>query len=134
MFKKKITKSVFINLGLMLALTISLSAQTKRKPTKRKTVKKTASAQTNPVSAATVEVKKNTRPEVETQPGEQTGETAKTNARPANAAKENKSVYFYEFEQPKFTVSKIYIEHDENGKGKITFLKREFDETVSDPV
>ena len=64
----------------------------------------------------------------------QTGETTKTNARPANAAQENKSVYFYEFDQPNFTVSKIRIEHDENGKGKITFLKKELNEDISDPL
>ena len=61
-------------------------------------------------------------------------DTNETNARPANAAKENKPVYFYEFAQPNFTVSKIYIEHDENGKGKITFLRKDLNEAIAEPL
>ncbi len=48
--------------------------------------------------------------------------------------RENQSVYFYEFDQPKFLVSKINISHDENGKGTITFLKKDFSDAVSDPL
>src|SRR5207237_7156103 len=45
-----------------------------------------------------------------------------------------KTVYCYEFSQPKFFVSKIYIEHDEQGKRKITFQKNIWDETVTDTI
>lgn len=136
MFNKKNTKNLFIGLSLIFALAFSAFAQTKKRTTKKKPVKKTAPVQVKSDESATAEVKKNARPKSETEPlaTEQTGETVKTNARPANAAKENKPVYFYEFDQPKFTVSKIYIEHDENGKGKITFLKQDFSEAVSDPL
>jgi hypothetical protein len=63
---------------------------------------------------------------------EKTNETVKTNARPV--AIENKPVYFYEFSKAEFIVSKISIEHDENGKGKITFQKKDFAEEISDPL
>ncbi len=133
MFKKN-TKKLFAGFGLILALTLSVSAQAKRKTTKKKTVKKSESSKTLSVEEANAAAagKKNARPESETAPT--VVETAKTNARPTNAAPENKSVYFYEFDQPKFTVSKIYIEHDENGKGKITFTKKDFNEDISDPL
>ena len=89
--------------------------------------------QPKPVETEVVEVKKNARPETESSET-QTNETAKTNARPNNGAKDNKSVYFYEFAQPKFTVSKLDIEHDENGKGSITILKKDFSDPETDPI
>ncbi len=65
----------------------------------------------------------------------------KKNSRPAddNLAKvskieANKPVYFYEFAKDEFLVKKILIEHDENGSGKITFLKKDFDEEISEPL
>jgi len=68
--------------------------------------------------------------------------TAKRNERPQNidgmgktsslpTAKPN---YIYEFDQPNFTVSHVTIEHDESGRGKITFMKRGLDEPDSDPL
>ncbi len=116
----------------------SVSAQTKRKAAKTP-VKKVV--QTKPVIIEQKPVesppKKNSRPEEQTEnssePIKKNIQTEKTNARPG-AAKENPSVYFYEFSQPNFLISKIFIEHDENGKGKITFTKQSFDETISDPI
>lgn len=48
--------------------------------------------------------------------------------------KAGKPVYFYEFSRPEFNVSKVLIEHDENGKGKITFLKKYVEEDITDPI
>jgi hypothetical protein len=67
---------------------------------------------------------------------------AKKNVRPAgenliskNLQKnENQAFYFYEFSQPDFVVKKITIEHDENGQGKIYFLKKDWDAPDSDPI
>lgn len=125
------SKSIF--LFLFVALTLSASAQTTRRTAKKKTVKKAAAVQTEPVETEVVEAKKNTRPATEP-PESQTTETAKTNARPTSATKENNSVYFYEFDQPRFRVSKLNIEHDENGKGKITILKKDFSGPETDPL
>ena len=42
--------------------------------------------------------------------------------------------YFYEFAQPEFVISKIVIEHDDAGRGTITFTKKLFGDTVTDPL
>ena len=137
MFKKKNIKSLFIGLSLILSLTLSVSAQAKNKTPKKKAAKKSASSKTLSVEEANAAaaIKKNSRPESEDSPTatEPTDRTGKTNVRPVNAVQEIKSVYFYEFTQPDFVISKIHIEHDENGKGKIAFLKKDFSEDFSDP-
>jgi hypothetical protein len=46
----------------------------------------------------------------------------------------NETVYHYEFFQPDFFISRIVIDHDEAGKGTITFTKRMFSDTVTDPL
>lgn len=130
---KKIEKITPFVLSLILALTFSASAQ-KRKPARKKPVKKTAAAQTKSTETEIVEVKKNSRPETESPENSPTAETVKTNSRPTETAKVNKAVYFYQFEQPRFVVSKLNIEHDENGKGKITILKKDFGEPETDPI
>ncbi|HLM00479.1 MAG TPA: hypothetical protein VK400_05455, partial [Pyrinomonadaceae bacterium] len=47
---------------------------------------------------------------------------------------EPKYNYYYEFTQKDFFVPHMIIEHDEGGKGKITFQKKHFDERITDPV
>lgn len=133
MFQTKFSKIVI--LLVIFSFTTTVFAQTKRKAANKKPIKKTISTQPASVEQEVKEltVKKNSRPEN----GEQTStgqaaETSKMNPRPA-ALKEN-PVYFYEFSQPKFPVSKIYIEHDENGKGKITLLKKDFAQPETDPL
>lgn len=42
--------------------------------------------------------------------------------------------YFYEFTRPGFVISHVLIEHDAAGKGKISFLKQDFDEMLTDPI
>lgn len=44
------------------------------------------------------------------------------------------TTYRYEFAQPDFVISKTVIEHNEAGKGSISFLKRGEDEMMSDPI
>ncbi len=131
MFQIKFSKTIICLLFFILAF--SVSAQTKRKTAKKKTAKKVALTKTQPVAEndAIPVVKKNARPESESEitrsePAE------KLNSRPVSL-KEN-SVYFYEFSKSDFVISKIYIEHDENGKGKITFQKKDFAEPITDPI
>jgi len=144
MFKKQFAKTLVVGLSLVLALTFSASAQTKRKPIKKKSAKNAASVKTQNDAAendAASAIKKNSRPETESQTtstektneAAKPNETIKTNARAA-AAIENKPIYFYEFSKSDFLISKIYIEHDENGKGKITFQKKDFAELITDPI
>lgn len=107
---------------VMIALAASAAiAQTKAKPV----IKKPASPplvvqpQTTPTPTPSKTQKKNERPTVVDQ----------TPKIPAFTP-----VYFYEFSRPGFLIGKIWIEHDETGKGKITFQRQEFDEMVTDPI
>lgn len=65
---------------------------------------------------------------------------AKRNERPNGGDANNAStasytpVYFYEFTRPGFLYERVMIEHDEAGKGKISFSKSSFDEMISDPI
>ena len=43
-------------------------------------------------------------------------------------------VYRYEFSQPNFNVSHILIEHGSDGKGTITFDRKDYEEEITDPV
>ncbi|MCY7347296.1 MAG: hypothetical protein LH614_13865 [Pyrinomonadaceae bacterium] len=136
MSKKRLAKTLLVGFSLILALTFSASAQTKRQPSKKKTSKKTVPVNTKTVAEnAAAAIKKNSRPENEIQPVtiEKPNETTGINSRPPVAAAD-KPVYFYEFAKSDFLISKIYIEHDENGKGKITFQKKDFAEPETDPL
>jgi len=118
---------------LFLTLAFSASAQTKRKTAKKKTVSKATLTKTQPdAENDTIPVvKKNARPESESE-ATRSEPSEKLNSRPV-PLKDN-PVYFYEFAQPSFAVSQIFIEHDESGKGKISFLKKELNETITDPI
>jgi hypothetical protein len=65
---------------------------------------------------------------------------SKKNSRPEEGTNDEKTVkagepvYFYEFNKPEFIVSKIIIEHDEKGVGKITFQKQDLDESITEPL
>lgn len=125
---------------IFFSLVFAASAQTKQKPVKRN-VKKAATAKPKIVeqTSGNLPAKKNERPAVENAESPAEGDVktnnqnSKSNARP-DTATANKPVYFYEFSQPNFVVSQIFIEHDENGKGKITFKKKDFGEPISDPI
>lgn len=81
---------------------------------------------TAPIVAAPQTGKKNQRGSaLQNENPKSNGETPKTGA---------KAPYAYEFTQPDFVVNHVLIEHDENGKGTITFEKRDYGEPISDPV
>ena len=111
---------------MIFALAISFFGQTK------KPVKKNVKPAATPTPAPTP---------VNTPEPEPINKQAKKNERPGGNSNGKNSVqtkdapnYFYEFSQPQFTVSKILIEHDENGKGKISFTKSISDEVITDPL
>ena len=124
---KKLVKIGFL-LILLFSLAAALSAQTK-KPKKKKVVK------TAPVVAVTPQPTPETPVETPVKRNERPADTDNDNTKPnsRNAAM-YVPVYFYEFARPGFTYSRILIEHDEAGKGKISFLKEGFDEMLTDPV
>ena len=124
---KKFLLAVLISI-MISALAISFSGQTK-KPVKKnaRTVESTPTPEAAPTAQPTPEStpinkqgKKNERPTSGNSGGRTTAQTTPN--------------YFYEFSRPGFVVEKIQIEHDENGKGKISFTKSISDEVITDPV
>ncbi len=135
---KKITFLV-LALAVSFGFANSASAQSKTRKTKKPIAKTIVKKQ--PVIAdesVQTPAKKNERPAMEeTAPTEtaskKANETVTANARP-NQEKQAAPVYFYTFSQPDFLVSKIFIEHDENGRGKISFKKKDFGDLITDPI
>lgn len=121
-------RSITILALAVICLAATLSAQTKRraKAPPKKVIVATPAATTDAQPAEPVvvktEPKKNERP---TAGGKGTDGSVKT---------ANDPTYFYEFSQPDFLISKIVIEHDDAGSGKITFTKKMFGDTVTDPL
>lgn len=52
----------------------------------------------------------------------------------AQAAEADDALYIYEFTQPDFMVSRIRIEHDGAGRGRISFLRRGNDDPFEDSL
>ncbi len=71
--------------------------------------------------------KKNSRPTVKSSEIEHP-------ARKHDSVRAGVPVYFYEFTRAGFTYSPVRIEHDENGRGKISFQKDGSDELITDPI
>ena len=125
------THGAIFTFAFIFILGLSVSSQTK---TKKPVVKKPATT-----TSVAVEPKPSQSPE---QPA---NVPAKRNERPDSgqpASATNSSLkqavadppYFYEFTQPKFTITKITIKHDESGKGELTFYKGVYDEPITEPV
>lgn len=130
---------IFLFASLIAVFSVSAFSQTKRKP-KPKTVAKKSVKTTEPTTPEPV--KKNERPADETASDDTAQQTepkknnrdGKNNTRPTAKKAAFEPTYFYTFSQPSFTVSEIKIEHDDKGKGKISFMKGGYDEPVSDPI
>ena len=130
-------------LALVFSISIngSISAQTKKRKTVKKPVKASVKKETNSNETQTTELKesektpskRNARPTAETTSNENKSPNTETEARSSKGIK-NTPTYFYQFDQPNFLTTHIYIEHDENGKGKITFRKKDLDEEFTDPL
>ncbi len=130
--------AIFTIKALLLLIVIATSlpafAQTrKRKPGSKKAPAPTQAKIKDQETAPDVSPlpKKNERPVVNSIEGSQ----ERLNKRP-NSFKESSFVpaYQYEFSQPDFVIAKILIEHDESGRGKISFQKKGYDELISDPL
>jgi hypothetical protein len=111
------------------SLAISFFAQAKNPVKKNARTEATPTPQISPTPVPTPEpdpikkqAKKNERP---TNGNSANGNAAQTTGAPN---------YFYEFSQPAFVVSKVLIEHDESGKGRISFIKSISDEVITDPI
>jgi hypothetical protein len=114
---------------LLLILSVSIFAQNTKKKNTKPVAKPTPIATPTPIPEPTP-AKTNQRTETSEN---QNSPIKKNNQRPT-AKEEPKPVYFYEFSQPNFVVSKLNIEHDEQGKGKISFVKNDSGDPISDPL
>jgi len=133
----------FAIIFLVLGLSLSVFSQTKTRKPAKKTTKSAPVVKTTPKSEAIensetiAPQKKNARDETTTPTTENKIPQKKNQAeKPSvNAVKtEPKYNYYYEFTQKDFIVRHIIIEHDENGKGKISFEKKDFEEPITDPL
>lgn len=121
MYDKMIGLRIFIFVLIPLGFAVSLGfGQTK----------KTARPTATPVPAAS------TSPTPEPAPS-----SSKKNERPTTRKDSLQSVdpdykptYFYEFSRPGFLTSHVVLEHDVNGKGKISYLRQDFTEMLTDPI
>ncbi len=108
------------------------SVDRSREPKKPKvtavTPKTTASPEPTPPKIATPG-KRNERPGAETPEKNSTDDSGNGSTGGAAAG-----THVYEFTRPGFTYGRILIEHDEAGKGKISFLKDGYDEMLTDPI
>lgn len=147
-------KSVIIFLFLALCVSAAGAQSNTKKTTGKKTAKPPTAAATKSSAAAGEEQsppKKNPRDEaaaaapdagtaLETKTPQKKNrsnseQTISTTPTATSAARTGpKYGYYYEFTQKDFIVRHIVIEHDENGKGKISFEKKDFDEPISDPI
>jgi hypothetical protein len=119
---------------LFFSLPLAVEAQTKaRKPQPKKTIA-TAPVETAPIETPAVKTsgKKNERPDAQTNSDGSANQTTRPN--PVTEKSAAKPVYFYEFSQPSFLISQLNIEFDENGKGQISFMKKNYDELITDPI
>ena len=116
--------------GISIAtLSGAAGGQTKnrRTPVKKAAV---ATPEPTPAPAATEPVVTKAEPNKNERPAAVDG-AKNTAAKPPNP---NGAAYFYEFKQPEFETSRIIIEHDDTGRGTITFTRRMFQETATDPI
>lgn len=129
-------KSRFLK-AVIFAFVLSLPGAVAAQKTGSKTVKKTDTPPpvvqaTPPPTADAIPggpAKRNERP---SDPA-----NAKVNARDGannTQAVSNSPAYSYEFDRPGFTYPNIRIEHDDNGKGKISFKKDGYEEYLTDPI
>ncbi len=108
--------------AVLLITTATLGLGQKRKHiVKKPPVKPAATAEptASPVPAPIPEPKKNERPSTVAPPIKESKFTPE---------------YVYEFKRPGFGVDFVHIEHDEAGKGSITFRKENIGEDITDPV
>ena len=115
-------------------LAISSSAQTKKKKPAKKTPQSVVAAESKSEAPASASpqpepiVKRNTRP------ADSQVATAETGANPTQVNGKPDPSYFYEFTQPEFTTNRLTIEHDDNGKGTVSFTRRGSSEVITDPI
>lgn len=124
------TRTLYPAAVAIVAACIVLPAAAQKK---QSIVKRTPAAVTSPKKTASPEpspmpVKRNERP-----PSDD-GDARVERSRRSQASERTNPVFRYEFSQPDFAVTRIVIEHDEQGNGTISFTKHGDDEAITDPI
>jgi hypothetical protein len=112
-------------LGISLFASVAAQSKVKRPPVNKR-VPSTSTAVEKPLpqpEPTVAPVKKNDRPGAAPATASGSKTVDRQGAEPS---------YFYEFTQPKFTITRITIKHDEAGRGTLTFAKGEFDEPITE--
>lgn len=125
--------AVFLVFAAFFICAGNLHAQSKKKNPARKTSQSIVAPEPKnetPVAASPSPepaIKRNARPD---------DRVAATDANtvPGQTTPKPDPNYFYEFTQPEFITNRITIEHDDNGKGTISFTRRGSSEVISDPL
>lgn len=125
---RKFKKFSLIVSLFVLAFAFAADAQTrKRKNTTTPAVKAPESTVVPPLAKPTpAPPKRNERPA----DGDNASVQPVTPGRPAV----DKTSFHYEFTQPDFVMSRVVIQHGEDGSGTIAFKKKGGDELITDPV
>ncbi|HEY0099996.1 MAG TPA: hypothetical protein VGB76_13690, partial [Pyrinomonadaceae bacterium] len=126
---------LFQSAAIGTAAAATQSKKATRRKASRTTGSKTAPEETTPDPSAA------RAPDAKTNNREATPETQSTPAKKATAAvavpgaaASNALRYSYEFKQPEFNVSRILIEHDGEGRGQVSFARKESAEIFTDPL
>lgn len=122
----KILNASFLTIIVLAAFAGISFAQTKGKTNKRPAGKPATTASPAPTPQTSPEPEPPKRNE---RPGESSPSATQT-PKPQAAG----PLYSYVFTRPGFTYSRITIEHNESGKGQISFQKTSFDEPIVDPI
>jgi len=120
MRKVAVTSFYLLLLG-SLSLAIDAQSKKSKRTPKQPPPTTVATPQPTPEPPVPISTKKNERP----------NSTAGANG---NNTAAYLPVYFYEFTRPGFNYERVLIEHDEAGKGKISFKKSDYAEMISDPI
>jgi hypothetical protein len=115
--------ALLAGLALFLTAAVAVDGQTRRN--KRPAPAPAPIATPTPADPAP---KKGTLPE------KRNGRPVTGGQEPTENAAAYVPAYFYEFSRPGFTYSRILIEHDKAGKGKISFQRDGSDELLTDPL
>ncbi len=109
---------------LILIGCLAVGANAQAKKTKRITKQKPSATSPHPTPE---------EPPIET-PAKRNERPNSGNAGNQTSANAYAPVYFYEFTRPGFPYEHVLIDHDEAGKGKISFSKSGSDELITDPI
>ncbi|RMG09292.1 MAG: hypothetical protein D6735_00745 [Acidobacteria bacterium] len=139
----KATKTLLLYclfLIITFALLTPLQAQRKskrvsRKPPEKPQSSRVESTKTNNANETEKQNKDESQPQKRNLRDSITEEQPENLSRPKTSKVESvKEHYFYQFDSPQFNTKRVRIEHDENGRGKITVWKNDLDEEISEPI